>query len=69
MTELLGLKLEDALKLLSGKGITDVRVVEYSAPRAEKDPRGTLRVVRFLQAQNELIVCAFNDDVLKNNEV
>ena len=69
MTELMGLKLEDALKLLTDAGNTDVRVVEYMAPRAEKDPRGTLRVVRFQPDKNELTVCAFRDDALLNNEV
>ena len=69
MTEILGLKLEDALKLLAETGNTDVRVVEYMAPRAEKDPRGTLRVVRFRPDKNELTVCAFRDDALVNNEV
>ena len=69
MTELLGLKLENALKLLAEAGNTDVRVVEYMAPRAEKDPRGTLRVVRFQADKSELTVCAFRDDALLNNEV
>ena len=69
MTEILGLKLEDALELLAEGGNTDVRVKEYSAPRAEKNPRGTLRAVRFDKKTNCLTVCAFNDDALKNDEV
>lgn len=69
MTDVLGLKLEDALKLLAEDGHADVKVNMYCAPRAEKDPRGTLRVVRFDAKKDVITVCPFNDDVFDGNEI
>jgi len=62
MTELLGLPLDTALDLLKQKGISDVRVEIYTAPRDE-NTRGTLRIVRVRDGGRYLTVCRFSDSV------
>ena len=59
MQDLLGLRLEDALKLLEQRGVTPT-VVTARAPRNPREG-GTLRVIRV--RGEELTVSAFQDSI------
>jgi len=60
MTDLLGLRLEDALERLEQRGADTPEVLVSSGPRGERAD-GTLRVVRVRPGQ--LTVCAFMDGI------
>ena len=59
MSELLGMRMEDALDRLRQNGM-DAEVVVSSSPRGER-PDGSLRVVRVRPGQ--ITVCAFMDGI------
>ena len=59
MSELLGMRMEDALDRLRRHGM-DAEVVVSSSPRGER-PDGSLRVVRVRPGQ--ITVCAFMDGI------
>lgn len=62
MTQVLGLPVSLAVKLLEGTGKKDLQIERYIAPRGEHT-RGTLRVVRYDEKSEKLTVCLFPDEV------
>ena len=62
-TELLGMRLEDALDVLQRTGETKAEILDSSAPRAQRE-HGIRRVVRVREGQ--LTVCTFLDTPMQN---
>lgn len=67
MISVLGLPLDEALRVLTENGITGSTANEYAAPRGGIT-RGTLRVIRESEDRLTLTVCRFADDACENQK-
>ncbi len=62
-TEVLGMRLEDALDVLRHAGETEIEILDSSAPKAQRE-QGIRRVVRV--RDHQLTVCTFLDVPMRN---